>query len=227
MSEYESLRTAICTIEKERLPTTISCQEAFELSNDWLSSETSAHSEKPCAVLLGAAKSASVEVVSTAYLGLMRQAIFSLRTYYELCLAWLYYKDHPIEWKAIEARGEQIPLPGELKKYLKANFAAYDKRLSDLNNVKKRRWDDPYTIMCAFVHGGYITTLPSAVKPKDIVFDTVKISQLPDLIFAVSEFVSDVYVSACLANWHSLPSSVKGALEIRFSTGARKKLGFH
>jgi hypothetical protein len=90
----------------------------------------------------------------------------------------------------------------------------------------KRKTEDPYATLSAFIHGGYPKTMPTAKKPADIVAPLDVIAQLPVFIEAVSETLSDVFVSCHRGNWHSLPEVVRTNLNSRFSGKAKSKLQF-
>lgn len=226
VNSYATLLQAVVDGAPSRLPFVAKCEAAFGPVNCWLRDLLAAHGEKPCRLLLSGALSSSVEVVSAAYLGLMRHSIFSLRTHYELSLAWLYYRDHPVEWSAIERGREQAILPAEAQKYLRHNIDGFESRWNVLNKSKTRKWDDPYKIMSAFVHGGYLKTLPNAEKPTDIVFTEDTIKQLPTFIEGVSEYLGDSYVCAHQHNWESLPDKIKQGLNARLENKGKATLGF-
>src|SRR5271168_1533465 len=119
MNKYKSLEAAITGSLSAGLPAATACEQSFRVMNNWLKEINLTHTTIGSSVLIRGALSASIEVVSTAYLGMVRQSISSLRAYYELSLAWLYYKDHPIEWGRIVVGSDQTSLPGEIQKYLR------------------------------------------------------------------------------------------------------------
>jgi hypothetical protein len=51
-------------------------------------------------------------------LGFGRPALFSMRAQFELVLAWIYFNDHPVEWRQFETQGEDFPLRAALIKYI-------------------------------------------------------------------------------------------------------------
>jgi hypothetical protein len=226
MTEYSLLLDLIVSSAPSRQSKIEICEKAFAQTNEWLRTLKLENQQCQSSLLLSSALSASVEVVSTAYLGLMRQSIGSLRIYYELSLAWLYYKDHPVEWGQIEYGKAQVLLPGAIHKYLKEYIVDYDKKWKALSEHKTRSYDDPYKIMSGFVHGGLLATLPSTVMPKDILFDDAVIEQLPSFIKCVCEYIEDVYVCAHLANWESLPGAIRNTLESRLGGKAKTALQF-
>ena len=194
--------------------------------NGWLCEIQAANLETAGAALISGALSSSVETVSTAYLGLVRQSVYSLRTYYELNLAWLYYKDHSVEWNRVEYGSDQVSLPAEVKKYLGKNFNNFAKRWTCLNGVRTRVSEDPYGVLSAYVHGGYISTIPKAETPLDLVSDPSALGQLSNFIHGVCEYVSDTYVASHQSNWASLPTLTRATLEKRIPSSARDALAF-
>jgi hypothetical protein len=118
MSQYDDLDKAISTGRKDRMANAKQCEAAFKLGREWLLKYSTEWDNDIQRSLIGGAWSAAIEVVSAAYLGLMRSAIFSLRTHFELAYGWLYYRDHPVEWKAVCSGIEQCRLPGAIDQYL-------------------------------------------------------------------------------------------------------------
>ena len=47
-----------------------------------------------------------------------------MRAQVDILLAWLYFRDHPVEWKHVELTGEKYHLVSEVLKYLRT----YDRR---------------------------------------------------------------------------------------------------
>jgi hypothetical protein len=226
VSDYGALQHKIVSSAISRLDVAVSAEGSFGETNDWLRELSVANSERRSAMLLAGALSASVEVVSTVYLGLVRQAIYSLRTYYELSLGWLYYKDHPIEWDNVVFTSDQALLPGDVKRYLKNYIPRYESRWQCLNENRTRKQEDPYSIMSSFVHGNLLSTLPTATNPSAIVFDQQVVEQVPAFISCVSEYISDSYVSSQLSNWESIPLNVRAKVDNRLKGNARIKLDF-
>jgi len=226
VNRYKALENSIVGLSPTRPPLAIACEASFKNMNNWLKEARATHASSESSILLDGALCASIEVTSTAYLGLIRQSISSLRVYYELNLSWLYYKDHPIEWAKLTAFNEQASLPGEVQKYLKNYLPKYEARWSVLEKKKLRAWDEPYKIMSSFVHGNMLGTLPNARNPAEIIVDDDKAKQLPNFISSVCEYIGDAYVSSSLHNWESLPPAIRARTEARLGKTAKAILDF-
>jgi hypothetical protein len=226
MSKYSDLDKAIALNSQDRMTYADQSEKQFQLSRTWLMKYAAEYDNEIRQALVMGALSAAVEVVAAGYLGLMRSAVFSLRTHFDLAYGWLYYRDHPIEWKAVASGSEQARLPGAIDQYLGKYYSLHKGRWTELEKKASRKIIDPYGRMSAIIHGGYQNTVPKAMKPADIVFPPDIIAQLPSFIYDVSETLSDVFVSCHVGNWHSVPDGVKENLNKRFAGEEKVKLLF-
>lgn len=226
MKRYVDLDKAINAERSKRLTYVKECEAAFELSREWLIKYSAEHEDDIRKALVSGSFSAAVEVVSLTYLGLLRSAIFSLRTHYDLAYGWLYYRDHPVEWRAVVAGTEQARLPGAIDQYLSKYYQQYDKRWTELEKKRNRKIKDPYAHMSIFIHGGHPDKMPTANRPADIVLPANVVGQLPPFVKDVSEVLSDVFISCHGGNWQSIPERIRVSLDQRFGGKARSSLLF-
>lgn len=226
MGLYDDLDGAISSERSKKLQIASECEASFVLSRSWLHKFRIENSSPIADSLIDGAFCASIEVVSTAYLGLMRPAIFSLRAHYELLYAWIYYKDHPVEWQSFVNGLDQGRLPGAIDKYTATNFPIQDHRWKVLSSKTQRSIPDPYAVLSAFVHGTQRKSVPTAKKPSDIVYPIPVLAQLPSFVSAVSENISDVLVSCFQSNWESLPAEIQSQLDARLERKAKSLLKF-
>ncbi len=214
---YRQLRKKISADFVGRTNIAVNCESALRLSVGWLEHFYKLQpSDNASLSLLAAAHSTAIEVTSSVACGLLRPAIFSLRSHYELFFMFLFYRDHPVEWKSLQRGDEWVRLPKELKTYLRTYYPWSEARMKKLLDRKNRTEDDPYFLLSAFVHGGRIQTLPKVSKPADTCFDLSIIKQLSPIAEATSEFLSDIATSIYSGNFLGLPSSVKADLVLRF-----------
>lgn len=68
--------------------------------------------------LLKGVHGAILEVAGCISLGLVRPAIFSLRAQVDMLLAWLYFRNHGVEWDHITETGKDFMLKSDLLKFL-------------------------------------------------------------------------------------------------------------
>src|SRR4051812_24873617 len=55
--------------------------------------------------LIAGSQSAIIEAAACLSLGLVRPALFSMRAQIDMCLSWMFFKDHKIEWERVQAEG--------------------------------------------------------------------------------------------------------------------------
>lgn len=170
----------------------------------------------PCELLARGCYGAAVEAVSLVSFGLIRPAVLSLRSYYELSLQHLYYKDHPVEWRNVMEFRAQPILSGAAKKYLRDNFPEFDSRFKALLRVKRRNNEDCYQVLSGIAHGTAINSISAATQPADLVESEEVVAQSVDIFRDVGEHNSDIYVAGYEGNWLSLPEEIKSDLGSRF-----------
>jgi hypothetical protein len=224
---YTELHNAILITDQSDLKNASDAEKAFDLSRAWITSFLISESNNQSIMLLEGAFGAAVETVSLTFLRLLRPAVFSLRAHYESALAWLYYRDHPTEWQAVQNRWENVRLPGTNKDFLKKYAQHYEARWKVLsNNHTRLDKDDPYSLLSAIVHGSTAATIPSAKVPADLVFDGVTAAQIIPVIRDTCQFISDIYVASSSTNWESIPERIRADLVGRLADDARTILNF-
>ena len=172
----------------------------------------------PCDVLPKGCYGAAVEAVSLVSFGLIRPAILSLRSYYELSLQYLYYRDHPIEWRSVSEFRQQPILPSVAKRYLRDNFPKFESRFKALLKVKSRTNDDCYQVLSGIAHATAINSISTATQPADLVESKEVVAQTVDIFRDVGEHTSDIYIAGFEGNWISLPEEIKTDLRMRFGS---------
>jgi hypothetical protein len=212
---YKELLDAVNSGWSANAATAVVAQGSFKEPNAWLARYLVDHSGKDATKLVIAAQSASVEVVAALSLGLARPAIFSLRSYFELFLMFLFYRDHPREFLKVYSSEEFALLPEPVVKFLARYYPEYAQRWAILDQHKTRSITDCYGKLSEIVHGSIATAPPKAVGPKDVVFDNASNVAVVDVIGNVCEYLSDVAVSAHEGNWMSLPDEVRQSLAKR------------
>ena len=208
------------SVVESKLPTNApyaeQCMDKLRLSLVWTARHMESCSSTSYEVLLKGSYGAAVEAVSLVSFGLVRPAVLSLRSHFELTLQYLYYRDHPVEWRSVLEYRAQPMLPGAVRKYLRENYAKFDYRFTKLARVKTRRAEDCYQILSGVAHGTAINAISSATSPVDLVESEEVVLQAVDLFHEVGEHTLDIYVSSFEGNWVSLPEGTKGELKARF-----------
>lgn len=168
--------------------------------------------------LISGVSSAAREGVACVALGLARPAINSLRLQIDLSLAWLYFKDHPVEWARVQATGDGFKLKTELIKYVNETIPGYTARFGLLSQCKTRKLDDPYRLLSAHIHGQSETVLPKVLYPKDIVATPKIQMEIIELQLECSEFLNDVFWSLYSDRWASINKELQATLIKRFKS---------
>lgn len=166
--------------------------------------------------------SAVVEVATCLSLGLVRPSLFGLRAQMEMSLAWLYFKDHPVEWQHSQRRAGEAKLRAEVLKYLGQYSPGFKARMSMLSNHKTRVHDDPYGTLSAHVHSLTQATAPTSKKLSAVVYSEPRCREVLVLQASVSEYLGDVFSSFLFSRWADLPPTIRDALEKRLSPAKLK-----
>src|SRR5216683_5058295 len=125
---------------------------ATNILRHWLAHLRTSISTKTADRLLDAAQGTIIEVAGCLSLGLVRPALFSMRVQLELTLAWIFFNDHPVEWRFAEKRSENYPMRAEILRYFARNSNRFPERFNLLTKRKKRKNEDPYGILSVHVH---------------------------------------------------------------------------
>lgn len=192
----------------------------------WLIYLNSFHRTGTADSLLDGVASSIREGAAVLSLGLVRQTLFSLRGQVDLLLAWLYFKDHAVEWSHVNQTADGFKLKKELLQYLDQHTHRFSHRMGILREICVRKEADPYRLLSAHIHAQSDPVLPDVdelkdlVRPKDVCYECVQV------VFEVSEFLNDILLSIHLPNWASLPLPIKAALETRFQSKEQRKSFF-
>lgn len=171
--------------------------------------------------LLDSASSSIRETASCLALGLVRPALVSLRTQIDLVLAWLYFKDHPVEWRTVNAFGEGFKLKREVLEYIAENYKGFSTRWSILKEVAQRKTEDPYRLLSAHIHAQSVPALPTAIVLADVVNTENTCNQCSVLSGEVCEYLSDLLVGIYAPTWTALPLAVRTNVESRLATAKK------
>jgi hypothetical protein len=196
--------------------------EIVPLSTDWIQRDWLLADGNKARALLAGAKVALLETGTAWAIGSNRGAASSLRAYIESSFAWLYYKDHPVELKAVLVRQMDMLLPKAIQSYLGNVDHGFERSYSNLVKRKRRTNEYFYTDVSQFVHAHPSITLGSvdvesaAVSvPRDDSF--LVLSQMAD------EFISDNYLAMYRASWGDVPTSVQSNAQSRMGSSALKQ----
>jgi hypothetical protein len=189
----------------------------------WLNYLASYHKTGFGDSLLDAVASAIRETAGTLSLGLVRPALFSLRSQIDLLLGWLYFKDHNVEWLRVNQTCEGFKLKKELLQYLEQHIPQFRARIGMLNEIKTRNEVDPYRFLSAHVHSQSVPLLPRVIDLGDLVRPEEACLECATVAFEVAEFLNDVLLAVYTTEWASLPVPVQLALGTRFKSPEQRR----
>jgi hypothetical protein len=159
--------------------------------------------------------SAGVEAAGTIAVGLVRSAIFAMRGQIDLAVAWLFFKDHPVEWEHMLRTGEEFKLKGEIFDFFATYRPKFPLRLALLQKYKTRKLDDPYRILSAHIHVQSTLVMPKFSKLEALIYPEKRCAEALQMQREVSEYISDLFLAYFGDKWASLPSKVVAAAQSR------------
>lgn len=176
--------------------------------------------------LLYAVASSVREAAALAALGLVRPTLFSLRAQADLMLSWLYFKDHPIEYRNLCRAGDGFVLKKEAMKYFSDNYPAFSEKLGTLNSIANRKDIDIYRLLSAHVHSQSPFVISEVKDLKDIVRTKELVAQCCSLQRDVSEYLADILFSLGMLNEAAMPPTIRNNVISRAVSPAQRAVLF-
>ena len=199
-------------------------EKAAELSVAWLGYLRNSQRSGTADELLDGFHAALIETAGCLAIGLVRPALFSMRAQVDILLAWIYYRDHRVEWEHVELTGEKYHLVSEVLKYLRVYNTRFQERLKLLRSKRVRGEEDPYRLLSAHVHSQNTATLPPLVGIGELVQPVARCRDCVALQEGISEYLSDVLVCRFVAQWADLPNCVTRSIAKRVGAQKLKEL---
>ncbi|GJD47226.1 hypothetical protein AFCDBAGC_5118 [Methylobacterium cerastii] len=189
-------------------------QSSLPRTISWIQREWMIANQNHARALLTGAKISLLEAGTAWAIGSNRGAASSLRVFTENTIAWLYYKDHPVEYNMVIVNGADLLLPKAVQSYLKLVDLGFEKNYSLLSKYAKRSTEYFYTAVSQFVHAhpafaaDHLKLEESAISvPRDPGF--LKLVEMTD------EFISDCYAVVYRHSWDDLPVAARADIELR------------
>jgi len=204
----------------------VQVEEKSALLVHWLGYLSTFHRTGVADDLLDAAISSVREVAGLLSLGLARAALFSLRGQIDVLLAWLYFKDHGVEWSHVNETADGFKLKKELLQYLDQNVPKFRARMGLLTEIKTRTEADPYRLLSAHIHAQSTLVVPVVDSLCDLVRPDPVCFECTQACFEVAEYVNDILFGVYLSSWASLPAPVRTALKPRFKSAEQRQVFF-
>lgn len=190
---------------------------AMPLSQLWIQREWLIAGDNPAQNLLIGAKVAFVEAGTAWAIGSNRGAASSLRAYIENGFAWLYYKDHPVEFRAVLARQLDLILPKAVQSYVKSLDGGFDKAYSMMVRKRQRSNEYFYADVSQFVHA-HPAFASRSVNIEETAVSVPRDSGFITLSNMADEFISDNFLSVYRASWGDVPQQVQENATTRLGT---------
>lgn len=216
----DAIKTIDLHIKKDGVARAEEALMKVQLLLDWANylyvSERTGH----CNEFIDGLRSSLVETIFCVSTGLARLALFSMRGQIDIALSWLYFKDHPVEYRKVFRSSDGFMLKSSVISYLEEYEPKFKKRFQALSSNMTRQEKDPYKFLSAHVHSQSHMTLPAASSFESMV---VKPEVTKELLLAqenVTEYLNDVLLSVFGSKWAGLPASVVNAVKARLSGDA-------
>lgn len=197
-------------------------ERATELTIAWLGYLRNSQATGTADELLDGFHASLIETAGCLAMGLVRPAVFGIRTQVDLLIAWLFFKDHFVEWEHLESTGERYRLVSEVLKYLKTYKRRFRERFDLLRAERTRGKADPYHLLSAHVHCQNSATVPPLVEIPQLVQVRDRCLECVELQSEISEYLSDVLASCFAAQWLDLPEPVTDSIKLRLKSSKLK-----
>ena len=193
----------------------MSHDQATQLAIAWLDYLRNSQATGTADELLDGFHASLIEAAGCLAMGLVRPAVFAMRTQVDILVAWLFFKDHPVEWEHVESTGKRYRLVSEVLKYLRTYNIRFQDRLALLRAKRTQGQEDPYHLLSAHVHSQNSATIPPLVKIQQLVQGKPRCLECVELQLEISEYLSDVLASCFATQWADLPESVTNSIKRR------------
>jgi hypothetical protein len=197
--------------------------EMTALLSGWLGHLYLSEGHASAKELLQGVQASINEAAALFGIGLMRPAVFSVRSQADMMLSWLYFKDHPIEWNLLQTDGESFKLKREVIRYLEDFFPAFKSKFALLREAKRRSLADPYRALSVHVHSQTAFAIPQLGPLAGLVNDHEAVKDATTLQWELSEFLSDICAALYYSDYLLLPSIVRTNISGRLSAEALKQ----
>ena len=189
---------------------------------DWLSYLRQSEATNVADALLDGTQGAIIETVGCLALGLVRPALSSLRSEIDMILAWLYFKNHEVEWNHLRDTGRGFLTKTQVLSYVADHWPGFQTRFKILAQQRTREEEDPYRLLSAHIHGQTDFTAPGIGPLVGLVAGGRLSEDCVKLQHDVSEYVGDVLLALYGDRSAALPGSVKNGINRRLNGNQRR-----
>lgn len=199
---------------------------AMDHASHWIQRDWQLYQENPAHLLLAGSKVSLLESATAWAIGSNRGAAASLRAAVENAFAWLYYKDHPVELKAVKDRRADMLLPKAVQSYLRGADGGFDTSYEMLKKVKTRPNEYFYSDLSQYVHAHPNFSLNIPIE--EAVVSSPRDTSFLAICASTSEFIADNYLATYRASWGDFPTPVQADITSRLgATGLARFVEIH
>jgi len=198
---------------------------AIDEATQWIQRDWQLYQANPAHLLLTGAKVSFLESATAWAIGSNRGAAASLRAAVENAFAWLYYKDHPMELKAVKERRADMLLPKAVQSYLKSVDGGYEISYEMLKKTKSRSNEYFYADISQYVHAHPNFFLNSNIENQ--VLSSPRDPSFLNICNSTAEFIADNYLALYRSSWGNFPNAVQESVTARLGISLAKFVDIH
>ena len=218
----------LCEKQSELAATTgfATCADSLgksQLLLQWIGYLTGSHLTGVADELLEGTQAAIAEAAVMSSFGLSRAATTALRSQVDMLLSWLFFKDHRVEWAAVQREGENFKLKSQAIKYLGDWYPGYSTKYALLKTAKRRSTEDPYKLLSVHIHSQTQPTIPIVGPLSSLIFSTAHVAEILALQLEMSEFLSDICAAAFYPEYVLFPAAIRKDISDRLSAEALRQ----
>ncbi|MCK1283443.1 hypothetical protein IVB41_05775 [Bradyrhizobium sp. 44] len=168
-----------------------------------------------CDDMLDGIRATAVEASGCIALGLIRPALFALRAQIDATIAWLFFKDHPIEWEFLLRTGDGFKSRNETIEFFGRYVERFTARFQILTAHRTRSVEQPYRLLSAHIHGQSALVVPTFQNLAAMVYPKGQCEEAIKIQADVVEYIGDIFLSYYASKWPALPDSILSAAKAR------------
>lgn len=190
---------------------------------EWLAYLRTSESTGTADVLLAGVRAALIESGACLTLGLVRPALLAMRAQIDMVLAWLFFKDHPVEWRRVEQSGDGFQTRSEVLRYLSQHVPGFRFRYKALGHSSEEKKNELYSLLSAHVHGQSGPFIPKIESIDSLVSSFEQCSESVELQERVAAYLADLLMSCFAHGWPDMPRSLVDSTRLRISQEDRRE----
>jgi hypothetical protein len=214
--QVDSLLSAIQThVMKTGIDLGIEHHTALATTLHWIDYLKTSELTGCCDDVLDGLRATAVEASGCIALGLIRPALFALRAQIDATVAWLYFKDHPLEWDFLLRTGDGFKSRSETIEFFNRYVERFATRFQILAASRTREVEQPYKLLSAHIHGQSVLVIPTFQNLAAMVYSKEHCEQAVKLQTEVAEYINDILLAYFASKWPSLPDNILLAAKSR------------